>query len=565
MATPPGRTRGFFQRELSQVMGDLRPLFSDLGQGFLWIFDWLSNVAFRMTAVAGKLRWFLLTLFCALFWVLLAAGIGEKPLPRIPSSLVIAQAKYVGCVVRFAVVGDENKYNRDRRCESLLIGRSFTFKPFLFEIPFQELFSADVLRRTLLMALACWLAYKAMARYQAKLYAVPAQCAEHYLLQAAAINAYNILNIQASDVQQDQRHLPIWRIGGPGYVCIHLDNAALFENANGDPRVIGPTVRLPKQLAVLEGFERLRKAILLRDHIDSFNLPGRTLDGIRISAELVEVNFSVFRDHQTPTYERPYPFRDPEAIENLVYQQGTGPWYPAAFSQVRGELGDFLAKNSLNEFLAMVGAPEIASRQQNEQNLLQRLSELNDPTASPPSPGASPPINPYTPRSKITDDFFKDADKRAKSKGAQVNWLGVGTWRFPAQVFDRKHQDAWRISQENLQRSNDIALSSLRTQQRLAETVNLIQTTPLISFKNLGGVGAELNSEALGAVIRPYYQRFIQAKLEYERWIQNLDDQIAAERDASRGQELTNQRNQSAQEMQQIVQYIWFINRFYTL
>ncbi len=511
--------RRFYEQALLPVIGDIRPILSDLREGFVFLLNGLGGLTFRMTECAGKVRWLLITLLCALMWAWLAGEIGKnKPLQTIQPSLANAQVKYISCVVRFALVADENKYNRDQRCESLLIGRSFTFNPFLFEIPFLELFSADVLRRVLLMAFGCWLAYKAMARYQAEVYAAPAPCAEHFILQAAAINPYNILNIQDSDVAPGQAFLPVQRIGGPGYVCVHLENAALFERMDGSPRVIGPTVNLPRQLEVLGGFERLRKSFLLRDHIDRFDVQGRSLDGIRVRAERVEVNFSVYRDEQPATFERPYPFQDPAAIINLVYRGGTGPWFPAALGQVQAEFGDFLARNTLNEFLAMIGRPEI------------------NPATTPAPPN-------FVARDQISADFLAGANRRAIARGAQINWLNVGTWRPPAQVFDRRHQDAWRITLDNAQRSAPAALTALSDQQRLAEIARLIQSAILAKFRDLGGEGQPPAPVTLAALVNEYLVLSRRAIEGYDGLIADLNDRIQAETDPILRQNLTVQRD----------------------
>ena len=49
-------------------------------------------------------------------------------------------------------------------------------------------------------------------------------------------------------------------------MVVELDSVALFERADGTPHVIGPTGNKLGGKETLEGFERFREALDIRDH-----------------------------------------------------------------------------------------------------------------------------------------------------------------------------------------------------------------------------------------------------------------------------------------------------------
>ena len=225
--------------------------------------------------------------------------------------------------------------------------------------PVQALLSPGVIQVVLLGALAFWVAYRTAAIYVDDIYELgDIQVAQRFVLQAVFGSQYNYMAIRGGEVQPEFKKSPIYRVGGPGLVRVHLDNAALFEMVDGTPRVVGPTVDRPGAVVALTGFERLRSIIDLCDQMEEYSLEGRTRDGIRIRLKNVNAVFSVYRGGQIASLMRPYPF-DPHAIQRLVYGQGTTSWVTATGSLIRRKFGEFIARHTLSEFLAAVGAPEL--------------------------------------------------------------------------------------------------------------------------------------------------------------------------------------------------------------
>ncbi|HSB01761.1 MAG TPA: hypothetical protein VLE49_14010, partial [Anaerolineales bacterium] len=93
--------------------------------------------------------------------------------------------------------------------------------------------------------------------------------ARRFIWAVALSGSEEIVRISQGDVSEDYRQSPAYLIGGPGKVIVDLDSAALFERPDGTPRVIGPTAKEPHGRAPLQGFERFRQAIDIRDqHVD---------------------------------------------------------------------------------------------------------------------------------------------------------------------------------------------------------------------------------------------------------------------------------------------------------
>jgi hypothetical protein len=227
--------------------------------------------------------------------------------------------------------------------------------------------------------------------------------ARKFISEVSLGGADNYLTISAAEIKQDEiEKSPIIQIGGPGRVTVELDTAILVERPDGRLRVIGPThdddeedetsldehhgrshlhtvdpthkmkrhgrfpgSRKRKNKAVLEGFERIREMVDLRDQIpDAMEITTRSKDGVPISISDVRVVFSIFRDKKVPTTTEPHPFTE-EAIQTLVYneihpviegkeihrkwfQSGWEPiWLTAMKSLLRRELGIFMGTRNL--------------------------------------------------------------------------------------------------------------------------------------------------------------------------------------------------------------------------
>lgn len=400
------------------------------------------------------------------------------------------------------------------------------------EYPFVALFAADVFRHVLIASLVFWLAYRVAAIYLDDIFELSKiNIAERFIRQAVFASQYNVIEIRDGEVAQKDKLSPIFLIGGPGIVRVHLENAALFEKMDGEAHVISPTVRIigsrnrkdkQKQsspsksnnqgdngstaidgVEILEGFERLRSVIDLRDQFEDLTVKARTRDGINVEIKDVRYVFSVYRDHQQPTLSRPYPFKK-AAIEILVFEQSKQHWSNTMKGLIKRNLIEFISERTLSEFLASINIPELEQQIEDEMRLQQDADELAgvegvDKNGIYVSPN-------FTPRTKLTDifyDFTSNFTKKAEKIGLEMRWIGVGTWVTPDEIIPERHVKAWTITRDNVMRGSPKALESLEEQSRKGALVGLIQETITTSKQQIdNNVGNE--EKAMKQIVDDY-------------------------------------------------------------
>jgi hypothetical protein len=294
-------------------------------------------------------------------------------------------------------------------------------------------------------------------------------------------------------------------IGGPGKVVVELDSAALFEKPDGRPHVIGPTI---KGKATLEGFERFRQVIDLRDQYtdpqDPVNVNSRSLDGIQVGTKDVRFVYSVWRGDKPRTAESPHPFESDKTITDLVYKQlsqvvdAVPPSVPPEAGSLSGailglinrELGGFMSRHRLAEYLASIGMPEVEQARRLEDEIAKAGNKVV-PESDPVQPRNVPGPPDFQPRSTVSDlfdQFTKGFTSSTNNPGVQLQWIGVGTWKMPSKITSEiitgKHLEAWRISWENLGRGSPKAINSLQEEAKIQQTLRLIQKMPLARFND---------------------------------------------------------------------------------
>jgi len=166
-----------------------------------------------------------------------------------------------------------------------------------------------------------FIALQSAAMYLADVFELEDVGVARQFVNAVALSGSNeTIRIKNGAVSDKHLESPAYLIGGPGKVVVELDSVALFERADGTPHVIGPTGNKPGNKETLEGFERFRQAIDIRDHHIALTVESRSRDGIPIEATDVRLMFSIFRGKNAePSPAIPYPF-DEKAIEQIVYK-----------------------------------------------------------------------------------------------------------------------------------------------------------------------------------------------------------------------------------------------------
>lgn len=389
----------------------------------------------------------------------------------------------------------------------------------------------EVWSRLLALYAPFWLMHRITSIYLADIFAKEHDVARHFVIQAAFGTDYKTIHIREGKIVEEDQNSPIVQIGGPGYVMVELDSAALFERPDGTTHVISPTIGEWHGKKVIDGFERIRQAADLRDILGSQEISARSRDGIPVIAKDIQYSYSVYRgENPVKTLQTPYPFIE-SAIESLAYKtprvvkpgvppSGKPDWLAPLPGKIIGPvqlaLGSFISGHGLSEFLSSIGAPEedaLRNREDELDKLGQQLSGRNGNNAGEIwfKPAA------FTSRALITALFYEEGGfkKRAMDRGFEVNWIGVGTWVTPTEIIPANHLEAWKLSRENFLRSHPEELKRLDEEARIEEGLRLIQTTPINKFY------IELqqadDADLVDSLIGDFYERMQSALELYER------------------------------------------------
>jgi hypothetical protein len=333
--------------------------------------------------------------------------------------------------------------------------------------------------------------------------------ARSFIWEVALSGSDETIRITQGDISEAHRESPNYLIGGPGKVIVDLDSVALFEKPDGTPHVIGPTGKEPAGRATLDGFERFRQAIDIRDqYVDlrdqdsrSQSVKSRSRDGIPISATDVRMMFSVYRGESSkPSAESPYPFSR-EAIEQIIYKSVSRvtpelanpstyefSWVNNMIGLIRGQLSGFMSEHNLSEYLASTGMPEFEKLKQREEKIVEDVQKLTQSEQDVlESKELKRPLE-FQSRYKITNLFNEFADeftKRSHNSGVELHWIGVGTWKTPIDLVPEKHLDAWKLSQENAKNESKGALAKIEEQAIIQKLRTLINAVPIEVYQDI--------------------------------------------------------------------------------
>lgn len=442
---------------------------------FSMVVDWITraidvalNRIFSLTHRASVMRWNTLSVGFVLAWL-------ASVVMTVPEGVARQQLWEVFAALGSVAGGNVQPF--------LMASIKFIFGVFLHPA---------VIKHALALYAPFWLMHRVTAIYLSDIFEESEKTSRQFVMQAAFGRGYSTIHIRQGAVVEADLDSTIIKIGGPGYVQVDLDSAVLFERPDGTPHVIGPTGR-----EVIDDFERIRRVIDLRDSVDTVELPPtRSRDGIIVGAKDIQFSYSIYRGDSPNRSEMPYPFSR-AAVESLVYKDtrvvkpGIAPerkpeWLSGPFKMggaIMAEMGSFISRRGLSEFLAAIGEPEensLTVREQKIDQFSQLLSGINGNQAS------SPPLKApnFASRTFLTDLFYSQDgfQKRMADKGFKLNWIGVGTWYTPAEIIPANHRDAWKTSRENFARGNPQALEALQAEAKLQELLRLIQILPINRF-----------------------------------------------------------------------------------
>jgi hypothetical protein len=231
--------------------------------------------------------------------------------------------------------------------------------------------------------------------------------ASRYLIGSVFGFRYPALTIGTGRITELDQDSPLLRIGGPGYLNLHLGFAAVFETIDGKPKIYGPSPA--RSQFFIQGFERLRDVIDLRDQLRKLDeVRTVTKDGITVHARGVQIVFRAFGGTQRKPGSRYH--ADPASTLSLAYggiahDDGLSHWTETLPELAKRELQAFVAARTLEEFLAL---PEQASEAREDDGR---------------------PMTVHIPRRLLTSSFHTpERQQRLKDLGLELVWVGVGTW-----------------------------------------------------------------------------------------------------------------------------------------
>lgn len=346
---------------------------------------------------------------------------------------------------------------------------------------------------------------------------VGVRVARDFIWEVALTGSDETIRIKQGEISDEHRLSSNYLIGGPGKVIVDLDSVALFEKPDGTPHVIGPTGKEPGGRATLDGFERFRQAIDIRDHyVDlrdqdpkSQSVKGRSRDGIPITATDVRLMFSIYRgENPKRTDQFPYPFNK-EAVEQIVYKATSRvtpdqrnpsvfefSWINNMIGLIRGKLGGFMSERKLSDYLASIGKPEFERAVQSETAIAEQVRRLTQQADDVSKAGEIKPPPEFTPRYKVTNlftEFAEEFTEKARENGVELHWIGVGTWKTPPEIeiVPEKHLEAWKLAQKNQKDGSEESMKKAEKEAMLQKLQSLIQSVPINVYDQIESSGGQ--------------------------------------------------------------------------
>ena len=258
-----------------------------------------------------------------------------------------------------------------------------------------------------------------------------------YLLASFFGWNYPRLKIDRGDIDQLNPTNPIKRIGGPGFIQTHLGYAATSEAIDGTPMVYGlamdeidpartevdsSTPTRARSTYFIQGFERLRGVVDLRDRLVKVDeIRAATRDGVLAYARDAQMLFRVYSAEKERSLKSPYPFTE-ESVRRLVYGQPVvegkrrSPDQALAYV-LRHEMIDFIARHTLEEFLALQPYRSTVKQQTEQGTAIENFKNV------------------HIPRRELTEHFHTEVlRERLRKQGLELVWVGVGTWEIPVSI-----------------------------------------------------------------------------------------------------------------------------------
>jgi hypothetical protein len=315
--------------------------------------------------------------------------------------------------------------------------------------PWHRLLSAPIIGHALAAVLVFWLALRAAAHSVQAIYGLESLGeAQRFVWRAAFGGRTSKLNIHGGEVDFDNAKRAVVRVGGPAQVRLALENAAVFESAQAQPRVMAPSER-PQHIS---GFERLRTVLDLRDQVLNLTLWARTRDGVRVQIEGARVVYSVQRGEQESSLGSPHPFQRQAALRLVYEQQMDAPRARARQANPLTSSGQRFFEQQLQDYVGQFNLGELI--------------------ATPHGEDTKSSAQLFLARDRIRLQFMSRVALAAVELGLQLHWMDIGTWTLP-----RPAQELLEAHQEDLE--PEPVVENPYQDSRQAQLLRLFESLPI--------------------------------------------------------------------------------------
>ncbi len=302
--------------------------------------DWLLNQILKIDCPHGRIRLAVITIILLLTWFAFATFFYNLNPPQ--NSLAIRQLLE----------------------SSVLIATIFHYLQFLF--------SLNTIIFIAIIYLAWQMALSINAFFMTRSYDIQnAEKAKKRLIRSAfALGKLDLIEIEEGQFFPHRDYLFTRILGGPALVKIEKENAAVFEQPNGEPIIISPD--FPARLEI-DGFARPIKLFDGREHSAIFHGYGRSKDGIPLVIKNIKVIFAFHRNQNAGTDQSQADSLD--HIYWMTYQIADNPWQTFFLEEFNKEFTAFISQRKLEDIISLQKAGSSITEFSKFQLLMQRNLE----------------------------------------------------------------------------------------------------------------------------------------------------------------------------------------------
>lgn len=445
---------------------------------------------------------------------------------------------------------------------SSTLNRSYSDFDGLFHNVVRLFFQFDVVVRVLLIVSANAAALVTVSRYCSQI---------HSPLDLKAANRYvnfnriyslqlPIISIRNGSIIRYKPHHPLLTAGGPGYVIIDQNSAAVFELPNGDYRILGCSSECYRGRYYVAPFEKLRVIFDLRpQNYLIMDMVARTQDGLPVKIKDMELIYglaSTTKNRQSYPDGFAHPGAQksiPAAIHNLTFKQANNGFsgLSAVPDQIDHTIRDLINRVPLLELFARLEnndpfpyqkSPQITTLPSGTsqgsfpvgqhatriyENLVLSFSPIFD-LQSPYHVTVFDEMNVDTNHNHAVSTWFtknrfvKTITNRFK-RGSHhyipqvdflLEWKSKGNWDFPAEISETYQNEGFKDTVRALVKNSTNDVSAKIMDMRVQQAIQLVQNTPIKTFQRAKSEGTDRQT-LISLLLGDYLAQLLMAREDF--------------------------------------------------